>query len=258
MKKLFILSIAILLAFAGNAQKFGVKAGYGMSGYLINYWSPAGSGMSTGLNAGLVAELDLKVIGVRADVTFNQLGSNYDSKKETDTDWPLRVAGVEYNYNQNINYLNIGVSVKKGFGPAYVVLGPYFGYAINGNQKSTWIGGPTAVTPTPGTGTFDIFSEPNTSFNPLAEYSDSNNQGGTGDLHKKTDLGVNLALGVSFSGIFVEANAGLGLLNFINTSSASYSAANYATKDDKTIAITGDASMKNLGIGLSVGYMFGK
>jgi hypothetical protein len=258
MKKLFVLSIAILLAFAGSAQKFGVKAGYGMSGYLINFYSPAGSGMSTGFNAGLVAELDLKVFGIRADLTFNQLGANYDSRNEVDADWALRALGVEYNYNQNINYLNLGVSAKKSFGPVYVALGPYFGYAINGNQTSTWEGGPTLFSPTPGTGTLDIFSDPNTNFNPLAEYTDTNNQGGSGDLYKKTDLGVNLGLGASFSGIFVEVNAGLGLLNFINTGSTKYSAANYATKDDKTVPITGDASMKNLGIGLSVGYMFGK
>jgi hypothetical protein len=229
-----------------------------MSGYLINFWSPAGSGMSTGFNAGLVAEMDLKVIGVRADLTFNQLGANYDSRNEVDADWALRALGVEYNYNQNINYLNLGVSAKKSFGPVYVALGPYFGYALKGNQKSTWEGGPTLFSPTPGTGTLDIFSDPSTTFNPLEAYSDTNNQGGSGDFYKKTDVGINFAFGASFSGVFVEANAGLGLLNFINTSSANYSAANYFTKADNTIAITGDASMKNLFVGLSVGYMFGK
>lgn len=257
MKKILVLSVAILIAFSADAQKIGVKAGYGMSGYLINYYSPEGSGMSTGLNAGLVAELDLKVIGVRADITFNQLGSNYDSRIETDVNWPLRAAGVEYDYNQNINYLNIGVSVKKGFGPAYIFVGPYFGYAISGMQKTTWEGGPTLLTPTPGTGNRDIYSDPK-AFDPLAAYSDDNNQGGFGDLYNKIDFGANLGIGASFSGVFVEANAGMGFMNFINYDSQYYNAAGYATKDDMTVPITGDATMKNIFFGLSVGYMFGE
>jgi hypothetical protein len=253
MKKILVLSVAILIAFSASAQKFGVKAGYGMSGYLINFYSPDGSGMSTGFNAGLVAELDLEVIAVRADVTFNQLGSDYDSRGDSDEDWPLGDF-FEYEYKQNINYLNIGVSVKKGFGPAYVFVGPYFGYALQGNQNSI-------ITPVSGDiqeWTDDIFSEPNVDFDLTEPLSDDNNLGGSDDLYNKVDFGANFGLGASFSGIFVEANVGYGFMNFINHDSDYYDINNFTQKDDKTVVITEDAKQNNLFFGLSVGYMFGE
>ncbi len=253
MKKLLVLSAAILFAFTMNAQKFGVKAGYNMSGYLINFYSPDGSKMSTGFNFGLVGEMPVNdMMSLRADVTFNQLGSDYDSKDETDANWPYRALGLEYKYNQNINYLQIGISPKFSFGPAYAFVGPYFAYAISGNKIATW-----ETADASQTGTVDIFSDPNPSFDFTQEYSDTNNEGGSGDLYNKIDVGLNLGVGANFSGVFVELNAGMGLLNFINTGSTNYIAASYATKDDQTVAITGDASQKNIYFGLSVGYLLG-
>lgn len=254
MKKLFLLVIAIIFAFSMNAQKIGVKAGYGMSGYTVNYYSPDGSALSTGFNAGLVAELDLEVIGLRADVTFNQLGNNYDSRNDSPEDFPF---GDFYHvdYKQSINYLNIGVSVKKGFGPAYILLGPYFGYALAGNQTTT-------ITPAVGdvqSWTHDIFSDPDETFDFTQAITDDNNPGGTGDLFNKVDFGVNLGLGASFAGVFVEANVGLGMANFYNVDSEYYAAkkASKVTIDDKTVPMTDDLSQKNIFFGLSVGYMFG-
>ena len=252
MKKLLVLSAAILFAFTMNAQKFGVKAGYNMSGYLINFYSPEGSKMSTGFNFGLLGEYPVNdMMSLRADVTFNQLGSDYDSRDETDANWPMR-AYFEYDYKQNINYLQIGISPKFSFGPAYAFVGPYFAYALSSAEKIT-------ITPTTGdvqTGTVDIFDDPAT-MDLTKPLSDDNNTGGTGDLHNKMDVGFNFGLGANFSGVFVELNAGMGLLNFINTGSKYYSATNYATKEDKTKAITGDASQKNIYFGLSVGYLLG-
>lgn len=173
MKKLLVLSAAILFAFTMNAQKFGVKAGYNMSGYLINFYSPDGSKMSTGFNFGLVGEMPVNdMMSLRADVGFNQLGSDYDSRDETDANWPYRALGLEYAYNQNINYLQIGISPKFGFGPAYVFVGPYFAYALQGNQSATWDANGTSQT-----GTLDIFSDPNPSFDFTQAYSDTNNEG---------------------------------------------------------------------------------
>ena len=51
MKKLFLLSVAIILAFSINAQKIGVKAGYGMSGSLLNYWVSDDNKLAMGFNA---------------------------------------------------------------------------------------------------------------------------------------------------------------------------------------------------------------
>lgn len=250
--------MAVLFAFAVNAQKIGVKVGGNMSAYLVNFWSPAGAGMSKGLNAGLVGEYGFSdKLSLRVDLGLNQLGSDYDSRNEVDADWPYRALGMEFDYNTNINYLNIGISPKMNFGPAYLFVGPYLGYAVSASQIGTWEGTSALGYPVAGTGNVDLFSEPAT-YNPAVAYSDTNNSGGTGDLINKVDVGFNLGLGAQFSGVFVEANVGLGLTNFINTSSTYYSKTNYATLDDNTVALTEDATEKNLFFGLSVGYMFGK
>lgn len=268
MKKLFLLAVAVIFAFSMHAQKIGVKAGYGMSGYLINYYSPDGSVMSGALNAGIVAELDLKIIGIRADLTFQQLGSDYDSRNDSEEDWPYDQIGYHYEYTQNINYLNLGVSVKKGIGPAYVFLGPYVGYALQGNQKSI-------ITPATGDAqewTDNIFDLPNKDLNFEQPLSDDNNLGGTDKLYNKVDFGANLGVGASFMGIFVEANVGYGFLNFINTEyeydgddpvidalSTSYQDLkdSKVTKEDQTVSMTDDLKQNNIFFGLSVGYMFG-
>lgn len=253
MKKLLVLSAAILFAFTMNAQKFGAKAGFNMSGYLINFYSPDGSKMSTGLNFSLLGEMPINdMMSLRADLTFNQLGSDYDSRDETDANWPARPL-YEFDYKENINYLQIGISPKFNFGPAYVFVGPYFAYALKGNQTSKI----TAVDGDVQEWTVDIFSDPSTDFDFTKPFSDDNNLGGSGDLYNKMDVGLNFGIGANFSGVFVELNAGMGLLNFINTSSTYYSASGYTTKDNPTVAITGDASQKNIFFGLSVGYLLG-
>ena len=253
MKKLLVLSAAILFAFTMNAQKFGVKAGYNMSGYLVNFYTPDGAKMGTGLNFGLLGEYPVNdMMSLRADVTFNQLGSDYDSRDETDANWGFRALGIEYDYKTNINYLQIGVSPKFNFGPAYAFVGPYFAYAVNSKKTATY-----DINGTKQTGSFDIYSEPNNSFDFTQAYSDTNNEGGSGDLYNKTDFGFNLGFGANFSGIFVELNAGMGLMNFINTGSKYYNITDYANVNDPTVAITEDASQKNIFFGLSVGYMLG-
>ncbi len=245
--------IALCVVIGASAQKFGVKVGGTMSGYTVNFFSPEGSYMSKGINVAAISEFALgEKFAIRADLGFNQLGSDYDSRNETDANWPAR-AYYEYDYKQAINYMQLGVSPKMNFGPAYAFVGPYFGYAISSAEKVT-------ITPTAGdvqSYTANIFDEPSTTFDYTKPMSDSNNPGGSGDLYSKLDVGFNLGLGANFSGILVEVNAGLGMTNFINTDSKYYDKTNYVTKEDITKAITDDASQKNLFMGLSVGYLFG-
>jgi hypothetical protein len=258
MKKLSLLLVALVFAFAVNAQRIGFKVGGNMSGYLINFWSPEGAKMSMGLNAGLVGEYAFsEKMGLRVDLGLNQLGSDYDSRDEADADWAYRALGMEFAYKSSMNYLNLGISPKFNFGPAYAFVGPYFAYAISGNETGTWEGTSLLGYPVAGTGKVDVFSDPAT-YNPIEAYSDTNNSGGTGDLINKMDFGFNLGVGANFSGVFVEANIGMGLMNYINTESTYYSMTNYATPDDNTVALTTDATQKNLFFGLSVGYMIGK
>lgn len=251
MKKLFLFVLAFAFAFSMQAQKIGVKAGYGMSGYTTNFYTPDGSKMSSGFNVGLVAGLDLKVIELRGDVTFVQLGSDFDSRDMSDEDWPARALDMEYDYKTNVNYLNIGVSVMKGLGPLYVGIGPYFGYALSSSQEHTFeVGSETQSY------TINVFDEPNTSFNPLEAYSDDNNPGGSGDLYNTTDFGANFLLGAKFSGVFVEGNFGYGFTNYINHDSDYYSKDDFS-QDKEGTAMEDDAKQNNLFFGLSVGYQFG-
>jgi hypothetical protein len=111
---------------------------------------------------------------------------------------------------------------------------------------------------TAGTGTYDIFSEPTTDYDPAVAYSDDNNRGGKGDLYNKVDFGANLGLGASFSGVFVEVNAGYGFLNFINYDSEYYSGPDTYPNNVEGDPISGDAKSHNIFFGLSVGYMLGK
>ncbi len=68
---------------------------------------------------------------------------------------------------------------------------------------------------------------------------------------------MNLGFGATFSGVFVELNVGLGMMNFINTDSDYYDINGFTEIDDKAVVITDDATQKNLFFGLAVGYMLG-
>lgn len=253
MKKLFVFAIATMFAFSMSAQKFGVKAGMNMSGYTVNFYTPDGAKMGMGFNAGLVGEMPVNdMMSLRADLTFSQLGSAYDSRDESAESWGMRDF-YEFDSKSKVNYLNIAVSPKFNFGPAYAFVGPYFAYAISAPSTGK-------ITPVEGDvqeWTVNIFDEPSTTFDYTKPLSDDNNQGGSGDLFNKMDFGFNLGLGANFSGVFVEANVGLGLMNYYNTDSKYYDQTTFATKDDMKVALTDKASQKNLFFGLSVGYLLG-
>jgi hypothetical protein len=241
MKKLsFLLVLAFAFVISAQAQSIGVKAGYGMSGYTTNFYTPEGSKMGSGFNVGILAGMDLKVIALRADVTFVQLGSDFDSRDMTDADWPARAMGMEVDYKNDVNYLNIGVSAMKSLGPLYVGIGPYFGYALsNEKTQNVEVAGETTTT------TYDVFDDPTLE-----------NPEGRGDLYNKTDVGGNLLIGAKFTGVFVEANVGYGFTNFINHDSDYYDIDNYSADKEGT-AMTNDAKQNNLFFGLSIGYTFG-
>jgi len=255
MKKLFVFAIATMFAFSMSAQKFGVKAGMNMSGYTTNFYTPDGSKMGMGFNAGLIGEMPVNdMMSLRADLTFSQLGSDFNSVDNTDEDWTMRAYGMEFSKTTNVNYLQLGISPKFNFGPAYAFIGPYFGYALSNTETGTWTVGDTEQT-----GVVDVFSAP-TAWDITKEYSDDNNLGGKDDLYNKIDFGFNLGLGANFSGVFVELNAGLGMMNFINTESNLYNNKAIGGTEFYNMDKTGfetKASQKNLFFGLSVGYMLG-
>ncbi|MCD4792353.1 MAG: PorT family protein [Bacteroidales bacterium] len=230
MKKLFLLSVAVLFVFTMSAQKIGVKVGYGMSGYLTNYWVPDGYKLANGFNAGLVGEYGLSdLLNLRLDIGYTQLGVDFYSDEDDMT----------IDMKTNVDYLNVGVSAKAGFGPAYVFVGPYFGYALSCKTNGEMTVGDETT----------VFDEEDN----FADFED----GTENDMFNKVDFGLNLGVGTSFSGVFVEANVGMGLANFINTSSDLYSGPDTYPDNEDGDPISGDASSKNIFFGLSVGYLFG-
>ncbi|NOZ45422.1 MAG: hypothetical protein GXO79_01420, partial [Chlorobi bacterium] len=243
----------IIIALTTNAQKIGFKTGYGLSGYKVNFYVPDGSKIGTGINAGFVGEFGKDdLFKFRFDVTFNQLGSDYDSRRESDESWGNRPL-FELNYTTNVNYLQTLVSLKFKTGPLYVFVGPYFSYAFSGYERST-------ITPVTGNvqeWKTDIFSNPDLSWDMNQPFSDENNPGGNGDLYIKTDYGLIAGLGKNISNFFIEVNAGIGGNNFINRSSDYYNVRDYANKDNPNDIVNGTPNQKNFFIKFSVGYMFG-
>ena len=222
MKKLFVLAIAILFAFSMNAQKFGVKVGMNLSDVNTNLEKPDGSKMGKGYHAGLVGELMLlKIVGVRAELLFSQKGS--DIEDEVD------VLGIitKTTIKQNINYFEIPVMGKVKFGPAYVVAGPYFGYALSGEAKMkvsvAGIGIPVE--------SVDLFDDETT-------------------IIKKTEFGIHAGLGIQLSKLFVEARYGLALNNTLGGDNfdAAVTAGTFSDADYS----------KNYVIMISAGILFGK
>ncbi len=246
MRKLLIVAVATMFAFTMNAQKFGVKLGANMSGYLTNYDTSKDSKMGKGLNIAALAELPVSdAMGLRIDLGLNQLGS--DSKSEEGEN--------SFKSQTNINYLKLGVSPKFAFGPAYVAVGPYFGYAISGKTKWERKSGSETTS-----GTENFFT-----------YEDENGKEVKDEFYKKTDLGLNLAVGADFDALFVEFNVGMGMTNFFNKDDKGYKGwTDYAKQLNEANADASDYNFhegtkavempkaKNLFFGLSVGYMFGE
>jgi hypothetical protein len=50
MKKLFLLVLTVILAFSLNAQKIGIKGGYGFSDYNANFYKADEEVMGSGFN----------------------------------------------------------------------------------------------------------------------------------------------------------------------------------------------------------------
>ena len=222
MKKLLLLSVAVLFAFSMNAQKFGVKVGLNFSDVNTNLEQPDGSKMGKGIHAGLVGEMMLlEIVGVRAELLFSQKGSDFEEEVD--------VLGImtKTTIKSNINYFEIPVMGKVKFGPAYVVAGPYFGYALSGET--------TMKVSVAGIGTpavsADLFDDATT-------------------VIKKTEFGVHAGLGIQLSKLFVEARYGLALNNTLGGDNfdAAVTAGTYTDADYS----------KNYVIMISAGILFGK
>lgn len=246
MKKLFVFAITMILAFNINAQKIGARAGYGMSGYFLNFKKPEGSKFAKGINLGIIGEMEFGGINGRLDIAYIQLGSDFYNEGE--------IAGETFisDLQTNVNYFQIGVAAKKVFGPAYAFGGPYIAFALkNVTNGEITLGDSTGI---------------------IEDLDNFKNFDGTdNDFLNKFDFGFHGGAGLNFSGVFVELNVGFGLMNFMNETSDTYQ--NYV---DRAIQINDDGldaeeenfryrigstaienpSQTNLYFGVSLGYLF--
>ena len=227
MKKLFLITVALTTILSVNAQKFGVKVGVNLSGVnssttLQDYQTAALNG---GLQGGFVLEFSpVKVIGIRTEALFSQKGYNIESD--------VNVNGTDavINTSLTLNYIEVPLLLKLKLGPLYLTAGPYFSYAVSGKDIATITvdGQKLAEQQYADYGQVpsnDIFKD--------AEFNGDN------ITYSRTDMGLNIGLGVKLLKFFAEARYGTGLANI-----KSYD------------GMPSDEYMKNYTISLSAGILF--
>jgi hypothetical protein len=219
-----ILSMLFVLALSApvfaQSVKFGVKAGLNESTAHFDETTTKISNLS-GLNAGAFVEFEFGKLSLQPGLYFTQKG--YNSKTSIVVVYPQGPTNGSFNANGRVklNYLQLPVNILYNIalkpGKIFLGGGPYYGYALSGNNKNNV----TTVSPT------------NT-------YNDSQNAnivfgGETGE--SRSDFGLNALAGFKFkNGLLFSANYEYGLTNIYKS--------HPATTD------------KNRVLGLSAGYQF--
>ena len=223
--KIVALAAFVLAAFAAQSQiSVGLKGGLNLAS---QPWSGVDS-LTSGfdfkslplISFGGVLEVGLtENLAVQAEANFTQKGGRQEFSAD------VFGISVSSKYDTRVNYLDIPVLLKYSFGgesaQGYALAGPNFGYAFSGKVKSE-------VT------------------TPLGSESDEQDIDFKEDNISRTDLGLNLGLGAQFGlsdnlRLFADARYNLGLTN-LNTSDAAEDA---------------DLKVKNRGIGINVGILYG-
>lgn len=245
MKKFLVLTLIGLLSLNLAAQNFGLKVGYNVSTYTLNFDVPDESQAGMGYNFGVFGEIPINdMIGIRADAAINQLGS--DAVYEG-VDWKNK-------FKTNVNYLNFSLISKFNYNIFYGYAGPYVGYAIS--KKTKYVSKYLDETYRE---TFDDYEDDEIS--------------GTADLNNRTDIGLNIGVGANlYSAFFADINFGIGIASIYDKKSDTYTA---ITDEANLINDTGiDASTttfhyvdgteavpepvkRNFYIGLTIGYVIG-
>ncbi len=194
--KLFAAILVLTMATESFAQNFGVKAGLNLSNMVIkdNDNSEDDLKMNLGFNIGATAEFPINdMFAFETGLMLNTKGFRISEEEE----------GVEYKAKYNIFYLDIPLTAKVGFdaggNKAFVIAGPYVGFALSGKYKSE-------------------FSSDGESLSD----SQSVEFGSDEDQQKRLDYGLLIGAGAEFGQISVGANYGLGLASMSNDSENGY------------------------------------
>lgn len=228
MKKLTLTTIAILSVFLLNAQKIGLKAGLNMSGISTNIEinEEHAEDLLPGLCGGLVFDYTPDKIGFKIEALYSQKGYKLTVNSTVDgTD-------VVNNFSLKLNYIQVPILLKYKLGPAYIVAGPYFAYAMDGKEIATITVDGKKIAEEQYA---DYGATPSNDVFKSKEFS------GDDITFKRTDLGINVGVGAEFLMFFTEIRYGKGLTNI---------------SDIKTIPA--DKYKKNYTLTFSVGVLFGK
>jgi len=213
-----------------NAQKFGTKIGLNLSGINtdVDLQSYETSELLAGLNGGFVFDFTPKKVGIRIEALYSQNGY----KVTADTKLVDGTTDVETDFSLNLDYIEIPILLKFKLGPAYLTAGPYFAYAVQGDE---------IVTMTTDLGELaesQVEDEGQIPYNDIFKDGEFNGDNITFD---RTDFGLNIGAGVNFLMFFAEARYGVGLVDINDY-------------DD----INSDNLTNNYTITFSVGMMFGR
>ena len=136
MKKIILITFALLLGLSLNAQKIGIRGGYTMSGLKIDDGFSdfldavdMEGKLASGFNIGLVFEKHIKgKFTGHTELNFVQKGSAYDLYPNSNN------ANTSGYGETNLNYLELPLMAKFTFGHFYFGLGPYFAYLVDAKQ----------------------------------------------------------------------------------------------------------------------------
>jgi opacity protein-like surface antigen len=210
MKKSLLTSIFCFVIFINIASaQFGVRASANLANLSVDPVSEDFKpGIKFGFGIGVFYQLKAgDALTIQPEVNFMQQGTKTD----------VSILGINATSSINLNYLQVPVLIKYGFGDMdalnfFVQAGPYLGLGI---------GTPTAKTCLDGT----------------CDSADLKYGSGDDDI-KSTDFGVQLGAGVNVNkNISVDVRYGLGLSNTSNGDSA-------------------NGTTKNTAINIGVGYKF--
>lgn len=238
MKKVFLLSFAIIFAISMNAQRFGVRLGGNFAGMRTTVESK-GTKIAPGMQIGLLTELGPKKVSLRVEANYAQKGFNFTENYD-DLTTGTAIAVIK-DGKINFGYVEVPVLLKvKFFGPLYAYAGPYFGFAFKGKQdtESLSIAGVAQ----------DVSDLQDVN---ILKIGDKNNI-----PYKKTDFGAAGGIGAQFGigpiHVFAEGRATLGLSNLYDTEADAWNdlVTNQGYKtDDK---------LNNMVYTVAVGILLGK
>ncbi len=202
MRKLLFTAIALSFIFSVNAQKFGTKIGVNMSGVnsstqLEDIQTAA---LENGLQGGFVFEFAPKKLGIRIEALYTQKGYNIS----TETTLIDGTTDAVTDLSLSLDYIEFPILLKYKLGPAYITAGPYFGYAISGEEL-------TSITVDGQQLAEELYADqnaiPSRDVYEIGEFNPDN------ITYSRTDMGLNLGVGLKVLKFFAEARYGVGIAN---------------------------------------------